>query len=126
MFNHRKGLVACIVVIAGLTVATQAWAPSKVNHLTFKRAVALPGVVLAPGAYTFESGPAGSNPEIVQVKTRDGKRVLYTGFTLSVRRPAEMPRSQAIAFAEAAPGEAVPVSAWYPIDSSTGHEFLYR
>jgi hypothetical protein len=128
MFNRKTALMTCVVVAAAglLTAATQAWAPPKANHLTFKRSVALPGVVLPAGTYTSEAGPANNHPDIVQVRSRDNRRVLYTGFTVSVRRPAVMSRSVPIVFGEAPAGEPMPIAAWYPVDSSTGHEFLYR
>jgi ABC-type Fe3+ transport system permease subunit len=127
MFNRRFVLTACVVAMAALVTAasTQAWSPlTRVNHLTFSGPVALPGVVLAAGAYTFESGPAGTNPDIVRVTSRNGQRLLFTGFTMRIARPAGSNR--VVSMGEAAAGEPTPIAAWYPIGMDTGHEFLYR
>ena len=58
MFNPKFVLTVGIttVALALMTVSTQAFpwgTTTKVNHLTFSKAVARPGVVLPAGAYTF-------------------------------------------------------------------------
>ncbi|MBI4266573.1 MAG: hypothetical protein HY657_19565 [Acidobacteria bacterium] len=125
----RKSIVtACAAVAAGLVMAgsIQALEPvSQINHLTFSQAVALPGVVLPPGTYTFQAGPDGRSPELVIVRTRDGKG-LFLGLTRQVSRPAGMPSSRTVTFGEAAAGEPTPIAAWFLVGSSTGHQFLYR
>ena len=128
MFNRKFVLTACIATVALvlMVASTQAWGTSNVNHLTFSKAVALPGVVLPAGAYTFEAGPGGASRNIVVVRARNGQRPLYLGFTREVRRPAGMSTNSLMSFNEAPAGQPTPIAAWYEIDSSTGHEFLYR
>jgi hypothetical protein len=125
MFNRRFVLTACIAMAALVTAAsTQAWSPlTQVNHLTFDGPVALPGAVLAAGTYTFESGPAGTNPDIVRVTSRNGQKVFFTGFTMRVARPAG--NNRVVSMGEAAAGEPTPIAAWYPIGSAIGHRFRY-
>lgn len=129
MFNRTSVLTVCAVGAVALLIAasSQAWTPiSRATHLTLTRTVALPGVVLGPGAYTFELVPqSGGRPDIVRVSSRDG-RVWYTGFTMLVARPAEMPKDRVLTFGEALAGEPTPIAAWFPIGESTGHHFLYR
>ena len=130
MFNPKFVLTVGIttVALALMTVSTQAfpWGTTKVNHLTFSKAVALPGVVLPAGAYTFERGVDSSTRDIVMVRARNGGEPLYQGFTQAVRRPAGIPHDRMVSFGEAPTGQPTPIVAWYEIDSSTGHEFLYR
>lgn len=129
MFNRRSLLTVCAVAaVAVLGAASMdAWTSEpRLNHLTFNRSVTLPGVVLAPGAYTFEVAVPTGSSDIVRVRSRDGRRVYYTGFTIGVRRPHGMPADRALTFGEAPAGEAIPITAWYPIGLSTGYQFLYR
>ncbi len=106
------------------TTAAHAWANS--NHredLTFSAPIALPGVVLAAGTYTFEI-PAEGAHNIVRVKSRDGRQVYFTKFTREVRRPntAEVPH---ITFGETAPNMPRPVNAWFPVGDESGRQFIY-
>ena len=131
MFNPKFVLTVGITTVALvlMTVSTQAWGAwgtIKVNHLTFSKAVALPGVVLPAGAYTFEAGPDITDRNIVRVRARNGQGPVYQGFTREVRRSAGIPSNRIVLFGEAPTGQPTPIVAWYEIDSSTGHEFLYR
>jgi hypothetical protein len=126
MFKRTIALTALGVAILVLlaAVSTQASPPlSRINHLTFNTAVRLPGnTLLTPGSYTFEAGPQGNSPDIVRVKTRDGRRVMYTGFTTTVTRPARGPM---VSFGEAAAGAPQPISVWYEDGATIGHQFRY-
>lgn len=127
MFTRRFVLSACAVVVVALaaTASTQAWSSlARTNHLTFSGAVALPGVVLPAGSYTFEAGPEDSDSAIVRVLTRDRRQVMYTGFTTPVSRPAASERP-VVTFGEAPKGQAMPIAAWYPAHSRIGHRFRY-
>ena len=129
MFNPKFALTVGITTVALvlMTVSTQAGSTLNVNHLTFSQAVVLPGVVLPAGAYTFERGTSiDSTRDIVMVRARNGQEPLYQGFTRKVRRSAGIPRNRIVSFGEAPTGQPTPIVAWYEIDSSTGHEFLYR
>jgi len=128
MVNRRFAFA--LVVVAGLLMAasTQAsWGPmTKVNYLTFNRTVALPGVVLAPGTYAFEAGPMQTHADVVRVTTRERQRVLFMGFTVRTARPDGAGGNRLVTFGEGPAGGPVPIIAWYPVGSPTGHEFLHR
>jgi hypothetical protein len=135
MFRNAA-LLASLVAIAGILVASSSQAASYVtplamaNKLTFSKAVALPGVTLAAGTYLFESGPGGTNPNIVRVLSQNRQKLFYLGFTVPAVRPKGAPPN-ILTFGEApngeAPnGEATPITAWYPVGSNSGHEFMYR
>ena len=130
MFNPKFVLTVGIttVALALMTVSTQAfpWGTTKVNHLTFSKAVALPGVVLPAGAYTFEAGADITDRNIVRVRARNGQGPVYQGYTREVRRSAGIPRNGMVSFGEAPTGQPTPIVAWYETYLSTGHEFLYR
>lgn len=55
--------------------------------------------------------------------TRNGRMVLYQGFTAAVSRPRG--RVPAVMFGEAPAGQAVPIKVWYPTQGTIGHQFRY-
>ena len=102
-----------------------AWnTPAKTNYLTFRTAVALPGITLPAGTYVFEVVPAHN--DIVRVSSRDRLKVHYTGFTNVIDRPALMSLSQAVSLGEARRGDPQPIRAWFPLGLSEGRAFIYR
>ena len=125
--NNRKSVLAGAAVVAVLVMAAsaQAWT-SRINHVTFSGAVALPGVTLSAGTYTFELAPPSGGLDVVRVTSRDGQRVFYTGFTQAVMRPAGLGSEDIVTFGEARQGQAPPIDAWFPVGSPTGRRFLYR
>lgn len=130
MMKRTLALAACTVLVAGLAfvVSTQAAGSplSGINKLTFSGRVALPGVVLLPGTYVFESGPMNTNPNIVRVLSTDRQSLYFVGFTVSIQRPRTMRPNDVISLGEAVAGAPAPIKAWYPLGSREGHAFLYR
>ena len=128
MLSRNLALIVCVAAVAAVLTATssQAGMPmTRVNHLTFSQAVALPGVTLPAGTYTFESGPGGTNPNVVRVVSVNRPKLLFLGFTIPISRPAEA-QDRVLSFGEAQAGEPTPIVAWYPVGSDRGHEFLYE
>jgi hypothetical protein len=127
MTNWKTVRITCGTVALGLLVVASghAWGVSHENKLTFSRPVALPGVVLPAGAYTFELA-GSSSLDIVLVRDRASAKVYYMGFTTTVQRPAGMSTTTPITFGETSANEPPPIAAWYEIGDSLGHQFLYR
>ena len=129
MLKHDTVLFAGIVAI--LVLATTSGhaitlSPSThINYLTFSQPVPLPGVTLPAGTYHFELGLAGTHPYVVGVTNKRGQP-FYMGFTLEVPRPRGMSNSRLVDFGEAVAGAPAPIAVWYPIDSPSGHAFVYR
>jgi hypothetical protein len=86
--------------------------------------MALPGVVLAPGTYSFEV--VEGHADLVRVTDRATNRVLYTGFTDVLRRPEGNYDRSAFSLGEAPKGEPVPIQAWFPAGSRSGNGFRHR
>ena len=119
--------IGCGAAAVALLVASSGHAfVNHENQLTFSRPVALPGVVLPAGAYSFDLVDSTSNLDVVVVRNRARTKVYYMGFTSLVRRPAGMPPTAPIVFGEAAANEARPIATWYEIGNAIGHQFLYR
>jgi hypothetical protein len=127
MLRRTFVLTVCAVATATLltTSSTQAQVPIGMNYLTFNGAVALPGVVLPPGKYAFESGPNDTDRAIVRVMSADRQRVHYLGLTNPAARPAHLAPGQLVLLGEARIGEPTPIKTWYPSNSSTGREFRW-
>ncbi|MBI4263601.1 MAG: hypothetical protein HY657_04445 [Acidobacteria bacterium] len=127
MFNRKSLAAACGAAILGLVMAASSTAStnaSRRSYLTFSGPVALPGVTLRAGAYTFELADSNRR-DIVQVRTRDRSRVLWMGFTRLVRRPAGLRADRPATLGEAPRGTPPPITAWYPFGEPTGYEFIY-
>jgi hypothetical protein len=117
-------LVAAILVVPGSAGANQ----SKLTRLTFNRTMALPGVTLPAGTYTFEVQNTATSANVVLVSSRTpgGRKVHYLGLTHPIERPHNLASSQVITIGEAPAGEPVPIRAWFPVGYSSGHQFRYE
>ena len=123
MMNRRT---AVVTLVLGLMAAATSYAfVGRVNNLTFNRAVALPGVTLSAGSYSFEVLEPGVGVDIVRVWNREHTHVFYTGITRSIDRPRHSDPTRLVQLGEALAGAAPPIVAWYPIASPVGHEFIY-
>jgi hypothetical protein len=126
--KYRNAIrIACGALALALLVAGSGHAfVNHENQVTFSRPVALPGVVLPAGAYSFDLVDSKSSLDVVVVRNRARTKVYYMGFTTLVRRPAGMSQNMPVAFAEAPANEPRPIAAWYELGNSIGHQFLYR
>jgi hypothetical protein len=128
MVSNLK-LAAVGALFLGLVIAASSTAWSNVdphtNYITFSRNVALPGVELPAGTYIFETPTNTMSNAIVRVSSRDRKRVFLTAYTTEVRRPNGDNGKLIVTLGEAVPGAAPPVSTWFPIGESVGHQFIY-
>ncbi len=125
MTNRKFAVTVAAIGVLGLLAATSSDARiSGTNYLRFSKPVALPGVTLAAGEYTFEA--AEGNPDVVRVRHRATGDARFLGFTRSVARPAGMPDGRLVTFGEAKAGSPPPVAAWYESGSTQGHQFIYE
>jgi hypothetical protein len=129
MFSNLKvaavgALFLGLVAAAGSSIAAGNVDPHT-NYITFSRGVALPGVELAAGTYIFETPTNSMSNAVVRVSSRDRKTVYLTAFTRQVNRPNNDKGKLLITLGEAAPGAVPPVSTWFPIGESVGHQFIY-
>jgi hypothetical protein len=125
----RKKTAVTLAAVAALALGLGATtfgneAALHTNHFTFKQAVAIPGAVLSPGTYIFERVEA-TEPDVIVVRDKDRSRVYFLGFTDRIDRPRNLRVGSAVTLGEARPNEPVPIVAWYPLDSTRGHRFIY-
>ncbi len=70
--------------------------------------------------------PTGAN-NIVAIRNKTRTQQYYMGFTERIDRPREVAlRRLGVVWGGAARGEARPIAAWYPPESSDGLKFIYR
>lgn len=126
---NNKSLVAATVAcgLALAAIATESYGSATRGDratLSFNRAVALPGVMLAPGRYTFEIVDAGQL-DIVRVRNAGTNVPEFTGFTHRVPRPSRLKGRSAVTLGEAPRDAAQRIRVWYPADGSDGRQFIY-
>jgi len=127
-FTPRLAAAAVGALLLGGVLTQPAQANAWASHrelITVSAPIALPGVVLAAGTYTFEIPSEGASHSLVRVSSQDGRHVYLTQFTREVRVPNSdnVPK---MTFGEAAPGTARPVNVWYPTGSESGKQFIYN
>src|SRR5262245_47283560 len=122
----RKSLLAmagAAIVCVLLGVSAYAWT-TNTNYLTFNTPVALPGVTLPAGTYTFRM-PSDADRNVVQILNRKGTQSYYMGIT----RPVGRPRGGTellVTVGEAPAGQVRPIQAWFPLGDREGHAFIYE
>src|SRR5918993_4134834 len=106
-YSRRKallGVAGAVLVALGVSVGTDVRASaSKRTVITISRAMALPGVTLQPGSYTFEVLNPSSTADVVAVRGNGNrKNVQFVRLTRRVDRPRSLPANQPLSFGEAA------------------------
>lgn len=123
----RHLVFTAAIALLALAAATPSRAAlGLADRITFSGPVALPGVVLPAGSYTFEIANPDSSLRVVRVTRRDTGRVYFAGFTRMIPRPVDLPADQLISLGEGPRGAAVPIDVWYPSGLSQGNRFIYR
>ena len=125
-FSFLAALVAFLGLAGGVTSIHALTMANRLTYLTFSEPVALPGVTLAAGTYAFELADPISSATVVSVRDKTRTKAYFMGFTRRVDRPNGMAETDSVSFGEAPRGQARPIVAWYPPDSSTGLKFIYR
>lgn len=127
MTNRKSFRIGGAVVALALLAAASghAWGFGHENTLTFNRPVALPGVVLPAGTYSFDIASPIALDVVVVRHAKSGK-ALYMGLTNTVTRPRSKAKDAPIVFGEANANAAPPIATWYELGDTTGHQFLYR
>ena len=126
MITRILSAAAAGALLLGLAVQP-AGAQSNLHRdlLTFSGPVALPGVVLAAGTYSFEVPDVAFSPSFVLVRSRDRRQIYLAQFALIVPRPNEV-KAPHVTFGESAPGSVRPIQTWFPIDGEAGRRFVYN
>jgi len=126
--GRRRVLAACgalgLALIVPVVVHALPGRPSA--NVTFAKSVALPGVILPAGSYTFEVMPEPTDANIVRVWNQNRTHAHYTGLTMKVTRPAGASAQSAFSLGESANGGPRPILVWFPANVSDGYSFIYQ
>ena len=129
MLNTKAMSAICAAALVALLASVPAGAAHDMQHttyLSFSGAVALPGVTLPAGDYTFELALPAASLNTVLVTSRARHRVVFLGVTRPVERAAGGGTAPLVTLGEVRDGAPPPVRAWFPDGSVTGQEFIYR
>jgi len=124
--SFLTALVALFALAGGVSSIHAVTTENRLTYLTFSEPVALPGVTLEPGEYSFELAVPTTAANVVSVRNKARTKAYFMGFTQRIDRPRGMGDGGAVSFGEAPHGQARPIVAWYPPDSDNGLKFLYR
>jgi hypothetical protein len=94
------------------------------TRFTFSQPVAIPGVTLPAGTYTFRMVDPTGGSRVVQVLDANARRS-YTMFMSIPATRQDVARKPEVSFMETAAGMPAAVKIWWPEGSSLGHEFIY-
>ena len=113
-----------VLVTTAVTVAAVSPIFNTVQYLKFSAPVALPGVTLEAGEYSFQVNSVDSG-NVVQVRSRQTRRAVFTGFTLPIARPRTLATGGHVLLGEAARGRPRLIRVWFPAGTKHGYEFVY-
>jgi LPXTG-motif cell wall-anchored protein len=94
------------------------------TFFTFSQPVALPGVTLPAGKYTFKLADSQANRHIVQVFNADGTKIYATLLAIPAERQA-IPDQPEVVFRETPVNSPAAIDTWYYPGTKVGHSFMY-
>ena len=119
------GVLYAVATLALLAPAIATAQPANKRTLfTFSGAVDMPGVALPAGQYEFTIANPDTSRNVIQVRSRDGKKSYGMFLTHSAERATAANDAQ-VRFMEAAAGTPPAVKTWWYPGERTGYEFVY-
>ena len=115
-------LVALITFVAAPIARADAW--DKETIVTFSSPVEVPGQVLPPGTYVFKRAHSEWDRDIVQIFTKDQRRVLATIQAVPDYRLQPTDKS-VVSFEERPSGEPEALHSWFYPGENYGVHFVY-
>jgi LPXTG-motif cell wall-anchored protein len=114
--------VATLALLApGLASAQPA---DKRTFFTFSGAVEMPGVALPAGQYEFRIANPDTSRNVIQVRSRDGKKSFGLFLTHNSERVTASDDAE-VRFLEAGAGTPPAIRTWWYPGERTGYEFVY-
>jgi len=115
---------ALAALVCGLSVPTAAYTFDRTTRFTFSQPIAIPGVTLPAGTYTFRLADPTTGRRVVQVLNDSGTQS-YAMFLSMPSLRADVPNEPEISFMETGAGMPAAVKTWWQEGSTLGYEFLY-
>lgn len=116
----------CVLValVYGLTVPAAAYTFDHRTLFTFNQPIALPGVTLPAGTYTFRLADPTTGGKVVQVLNHSGTQSYAMLLSIPAIRQ-DVAKEPEISFMETAAGMPPAVKIWWQEGSTRGYEFIY-
>ena len=113
---------AALTIVVAPGARADEW--NKKTILTFSGPVQIPGATLPAGSYVFKLADIAGNRHVVQVFSKDEKKIYTTMLAIPNQRlePSDKP---IILFSERAAGSPQAVKVWYYPGDTIGNEFVY-
>jgi hypothetical protein len=110
--------------MCGLSAPAAVYTLDRRTLFTFNQPIALPGMTLPAGTYTFRLADPMTGGKVVQILNRSGTESFALLLSIPAYR-AEAARESEIGFMETASGMPAAVKVWWQEGSTRGYEFIY-
>jgi len=119
-----KALCCAAVLTMALAPSARADEWNKKTILTFSGPVQIPGATLPAGSYVFKLADIPGNRHVVQVFSKDEKKIYTTMLAIPNERlePTDDP---VVLFSERASGSPQAIKVWFYPGNRVGNEFVY-
>src|SRR3984885_2729490 len=119
-----KALCCTAALTALIAPGARADEWNKKTILTFSGPVQIPGATLPAGSYVFKLADIPGNRHVVQVFSKDEKKIFTTLLAMPNQRmePSDKP---IVLFSERASGSPQAVKVWFSPGDTIGNEFVY-
>ncbi len=115
---------ALAAFVCGLSAPAAAHTSDRRTYFTFNQPIALPGVTLPAGTYTFRLADPGTGRRVVQVLNDRGTQSHALLLSIPTYR-TDVPENSEISFMETGAGMPAAVKTWWQEGSVLGYEFIY-
>ena len=124
MFKTFVSTCALVALVCGLSAPATAYTLDRRTLFTFNQPIALPGVTLPAGTYTFRLADPMTGGKVVQVLNDNGTQSYAMLLSIPAYRQDAATESE-ISFMETASGMPAAVKIWWQEGSTRGYEFIY-
>jgi len=124
MLKTFASTCAMVALVCGLSSPATAYTFDHRTLFTFNQPIALPGMTLPAGTYTFRVADPTTSGKVVQILNGSGTQSFAMLLSIPAYR-ADAAEEPEISFMETASGMPAAVKIWWQEGSTRGYEFIY-
>jgi len=124
MLKTFASTCAMVALVCGLSSPAAAYTFDHRTLFTFNQPIALPGMTLPAGTYTFRVADPTTSGKVVQILNGSGTQSFAMLLSIPAYR-ADAAEKPEISFMETASGMPAAVKIWWQEGSTRGYEFIY-
>ena len=124
MLKTFASTCAVVALVCGLSSPAAAYTFDHRTLFTFNQPIALPGMTLPAGTYTFRVADPTTSGKVVQILNGSGTQSFAMLLSIPAYR-ADAAEKPEISFMETASGMPAAVKIWWQEGSTRGYEFIY-